>query len=648
MKKALETPLFFIVVYHETCNCKAFKQVQYIIVLFYCHSEIKNNKLFFLFFSQLRLETKHGIMRFGSITLRSLLMLRACLEIKKEQELYMYSDYHRFLNTAMLLWGCIFCLIAAICLFLGKNYNEERKKWMLRMQLSTAALLGSDAFAWIFRGNPSEIGFYMVRISNFLVFALSDLVLFFFQQYLGCRIFNEEERKQNKWLKAASAIAILGILLVVISQFTGLYYYFDSDNFYHRNPAYIISMVLPLTSMIIDLVLLISYQKKISREIFLAMSTYIIFPVVAALFQMVHYGVSLINLSIGCSMILMYIVASVEQNKEIARLAKSRERIAEKLEIASVLNRCVKELSSEKDDDKAINNLLEIINEYFCSDRTYIFEIDFEKNVLFNTYEYVKDMVTEQIDNLQGVPMEVISVWMENFRQSKPYYISDIEMEKGMPHYDLLKVQDVDCLLAVPLIKDERVTGFLGVDNPRKHYDDATLLSSIQFFINSSLERKAEKEYLKYLSYQDMLTNVYNRNRYMEVLNTYKKQNTANVGVAYIDLNGLKQINDQKGHEAGDNQIKGVASQIRIVFPEQVYRIGGDEFVVVSTEIQEEDFNRRIALLRKQLKKAKISVSVGAVWQEKADDLEAVLKIADMHMYEEKQEYHRKYGTYRR
>lgn len=560
----------------------------------------------------------------------------------------MIADYRRLLNTAMLLWGCIFCLIAAVCLFLGKNYNEERRKWMLRMQLSTAALLGSDSLAWIFRGNPDEIGFYMVRISNFLVFALSDLVLLFFQQYVGRRIFNEEERKQNKWLKAASIIAVFAILLVVISQFTDLYYYFDSDNIYHRNSAYIISMILPLICMIIDLVLLIYYRKRMSQEIFLAMSTYIVFPVAAALFQMTHYGGSLINISIGCSMILMYIVASVEQNKEVARLAKSREEIAAKLEIASILNRCVKELSSEKDDDKAIHNLLEIINEYFSADRTYIFEIDFEKDVLFNTYEYVKDMVTEQIDNLQGVPIEVISVWMENFRQSKPYYISDIEREKGTPHYDLLKVQDVDCLLAVPLMKDGKVTGFLGVDNPRNHNEDATLLSSIQFFITSSLERKAEKEYLKFLSYRDMLTNIYNRNRYMEVLNTYQKQSAVNVGVAYIDLNGLKQINDQKGHEAGDKQIKGAASKIWEIFPEQAYRIGGDEFVVVSTEIQKENFNGRMTLLREQLEQAKISVSVGAVWREKEDDLEALLKIADMHMYEEKQEHHRKYGTYRR
>ncbi len=553
----------------------------------------------------------------------------------------MFLDDHRFLNTALLAWGCIFCLIAAFCLFLAKNYDKERRKWMLRMQLSTAFLLGSDSLAWIFRGYPGDLGFYMVRISNFLVFALSDLTLLFFQQYIGLRIFGSKEGTKNKWLGIASIIAVTGILLVTISQFTDLYYYFDSENIYHRNSAYIISMILPMISMMIDLILLIYYRTRINREIFFAMGSYIVFPVAAALFQAVHYGSSLINISIGCSMILMYIVATREQNIALGKLTKSREEIAEKLQIASTLNRCVAELSSEKDDDKAIRNLLEIINDYFCADRTYIFEIDFEKKVLFNTYEYVKNMVSEQIENLQGVPIEVISVWMKNFRESKAYFISDLECEAGMPHYEILKEQDVHSLLAVPLIKEGAVNGFLGVDNPGNHYEDATLLSSIQFFINSSLERKKEKEYLKYLSYRDMLTNLYNRNRYMEVLDSYQHETAVNTGVAYIDLNGLKKLNDQKGHEAGDKLIKDSAALIAEIFPEQAYRIGGDEFVIIASGISEQGFFDKLKLLREKMHTANISFSAGAIWHSTIDDMEAVLKTADMYMYKEKEAYHR-------
>ena len=129
-------------------------------------------------------------------------------------------------------------------------------------------------------------------------------------------------------------------------------------------------MILPLICMLIDLSLLIQYRKKISREILLAMGSYIVLPVGAAAIQIVHYSGSLINVAIGCSMILMYITATIEQNKEVGQLARSREEIAERLQIASILNSCVKELSSDADVDQAINNLMKIVNGYFEAGRS--------------------------------------------------------------------------------------------------------------------------------------------------------------------------------------------------------------------------------------------------------------------------------------
>lgn len=550
------------------------------------------------------------------------------------------NGIHRLMNVALLLWGGVFCLIAAFCLFLGKNYNKERRKWLLCMQFCTSMLMFSDALAWIFRGNISTLGYYMVRISNFLVFLLTDQILFFFQQYVGCRLF-EGERLKNRRIRDASVICVVAMGLVVISQFTDLYYYFDANNLYHRNSAYILSTILPLICTMMDLSLLIQYRKKTSPELLMAMGSYIVLPMMAAIVQSVHYGAPLINIAIGCSMILMYIVATGEQNKETGRLAKSREEITEKLQIASTLNRCVKELSSVPDVDRAIYNLLSIINEYFDADRSYIFEIDFEKNVMVNTYEFVRGRVTAQKDNLQEVPVEVISVWMENFRKSQLYFISDLEKERGTAYYDLLRAQDIHRLLAVPLMKDHEIIGFLGVDNPNSHYEDATLLGSLQFFITSSLERKKEEEYLKYLSYRDKLTELYNRNRYIELLNEKKGQKLFRTGVAYLDLNGLKKMNDQYGHEAGDRLIRNAAAALREVFADQTYRVGGDEFVIVALEMEEQTFADGMQQLRERLKQSDVSVSVGFIWKAETDDLEALLKDADVRMYREKKNYYR-------
>ena len=74
---------------------------------------------------------------------------------------------------------------------------------------------------------------------------------------------------------------------------------------------------------------------------------------------------------------------------------------------------------------------------------------------LQNTYEYASDGVVPQIDNLQAVPIDVISVWMESFEKDEVYFISNIEQENGFEPYGMLQKQDVDRLLAVPLKREK-------------------------------------------------------------------------------------------------------------------------------------------------------------------------------------------------
>lgn len=350
--------------------------------------------------------------------------------------------------------------------------------------------------------------------------------------------------------------------------------------------------------------------------------------------------------SIFCFLAIVCILWGKKYNKKIEELARSREQAEERLEISTILNRCVKELTSDDDVDQAIQNLLGIINDYFDADRTYIFNIDYERQVTFNTYEYTKDHVSRQIENLQEVPLEVIAAWLKKFEESQVYYIASLEDEKEYPSYEVLKAQNIEQLLAVPLVRENEIIGFLGVDNPKNHNEDPTLLSSLQFFITNSLTKKKEQEYLMYLSYRDMLTGLYNRNRYMETVHNYQKQNSTNVGVAFIDLNGLKKINDWYGHEAGDLLIKKTADCILKLFPENSFRIGGDEFVIVMRDMVETDFEEMIQVLRKEIQEQKVSVSIGLRWEEQPEDLEDMLKQADARMYEEKEAYYKINGNY--
>ena len=477
--------------------------------------------------------------------------------------------------------------------------------------------------------------------TNFVVYAGLYLVLLLFNHYVGCYLREDGRLCAPKRSRTVDITCAVGIGLVFVSQFGPLFYYIDAQNIYHRSDAFPLSMALLLIGMGTETTMMAQFYQKLTMGRRIAMFGCVVLPLSVAACQVFQDDISLISLSVGASMILLFVVATSAQNRELAVSERTKEQIRQRLEIATMLNSCVGKLNSDTDIDVGINNLLATVNGYFQADRTYVFEIDPDRDVLINTFEYICGQeVSAQMDNLQEVPVSVIEVWMQNFRQGRSYYMSDLEQERGQPSYEMLKAQQVWRLLAVPLMKGGAMVGFLGVDNPRAHYDDATLLASIQFFVTNSLDRKKQQAYLEKLSYRDMLTGLYNRNRYIERLEAYKQVQDQQIGAIYIDLNGLKKVNDEQGHRAGDELIVRAAGTIAGIFAEDAYRVGGDEFVVILLDVSREDFARKTEQLRRQMQKNGVDASIGGVWQASTENLENLLRLADENMYREKKRYY--------
>lgn len=461
------------------------------------------------------------------------------------------SEQERIMNVALLLWGGCFCLTAAFCLSMGNDHNREKRNWMLWMELSAAALLCCDAAAWFVQGTPGEASHLIMVATNFVVYAGLYLVLFLFNHYVGCYLREDGRLCAPKRSRTVDITCAVGIGLVFVSQFSPLLYYIDAQNIYHRSDAFPLSMVLLLIGMGTETTMMAQFYQKLTMGRRIAMFGCVVLPLSVAACQVFQDDISLISLSVGASMILLFVVATSAQNRELAVSERTKEQIRQRLEIATVLNSCVGKLNSDTDIDVGINNLL-----------------------------------------------------------------------------------------AVPLMKGGAMVGFLGVDNPRAHYDDATLLASIQFFVTNSLDRKKQQAYLEKLSYRDMLTGLYNRNRYIERLEAYKQVQDQQIGAIYIDLNGLKKVNDEQGHRAGDELIVRAAGTIAGIFAEDAYRVGGDEFVVILLDVSREDFARKTEQLRRQMQENSVDASIGGVWQASTENLENLLRRADENMYREKKRYY--------
>ncbi|MCR5816403.1 MAG: GGDEF domain-containing protein [Ruminococcus sp.] len=163
------------------------------------------------------------------------------------------------------------------------------------------------------------------------------------------------------------------------------------------------------------------------------------------------------------------------------------------------------------------------------------------------------------------------------------------------------------------------------------------------FILASELYSYRMMEKLHILSSTDMLTGVMNRNEmnnyvYELARNTYDKT----VGVLFADLNGLKAVNDGEGHIAGDELLKNAADALREVFAvHEIFRAGGDEFVVILTDVTEEELNERVERLIKVSEKYdKLVFAIGAAYEDNVKNVRLALHNADELMYADKKHYY--------
>lgn len=248
------------------------------------------------------------------------------------------------IHIAMLLWSCIFCVIVGVCILFVKYYDKRNRNVMACIMFGMALLLISDSGAWAFRGNTTYSGFWMVRICNFLVFLMSDVVIMMYHSYVCVNLFGGNYSYEIKtFIKKLPVravcgyyVCLTGIALVIISQYTGLYYSFDSSNRYYRCAGYPISLIIPLAAMIIDMSLLIQYRKRITTILMVSMISYIVLPVISAIVLFFYYGISLVNISMTISVLFMFMVSIIEQSKKAAQKEKELYDIRTKMLLSQI------------------------------------------------------------------------------------------------------------------------------------------------------------------------------------------------------------------------------------------------------------------------------------------------------------------------
>ncbi len=219
--------------------------------------------------------------------------------------------------------------------------------------------------------------------------------------------------------------------------------------------------------------------------------------------------------------------------------------------------------------------------------------------------------------------------------------------EKNAVWYNSLSEAHVNSLVLFPLKNGFELIGYIWATNfdTEKTMHIKETLELTTYFIASEISSYQMFDRFRILSTVDMLTGVLNRNemnnRVMQ-LGSDARPNRKNIGVVFADLNGLKHMNDNNGHSAGDQMIKDAANILKEVFPDtEIYRAGGDEFMVLLRDTTMEYMQQREKELKsKALESKAVSFAVGLCLEEDSQHIYDAMKTADKRMYEDKKKYY--------
>jgi len=252
-----------------------------------------------------------------------------------------------------------------------------------------------------------------------------------------------------------------------------------------------------------------------------------------------------------------------------------------------------------------------------------------------------------EIPEKQGMSYRVseAGIWVEALRKREPVIHNDypsLPKKKGLPggHPEVTRE------LVVPIFRSDKVVAIMGVGNKPGEYSEKDIQIAAYFadIAWTLVEQRKTEEKIRYISFHDILTDLYNRAFLEEEMRRLDTKRQLPISIIMIDLNGLKLVNDTYGHQVGDELLKKVASILNNSCRQEdvIARWGGDEFVILLPRTWRNEATKIGKRIRKKCRETKVrdipvSIALGVSAKENSEETIAdTLKEAEDNMYKQK------------
>ena len=385
----------------------------------------------------------------------------------------------------------------------------------------------------------------------------------------------------------------------------------------------------------------------------------------AILGQPLHTYVSLPQMGLWLNMFLLPLNSNKENvgyciySYDVTPVADSEQRASLSADTAStVLQTCIK-LRGSTDILKTFREVIEDIRRLCGSDHCCILLNNEKERKCINFCEAIKPgcgltPVDDYLDcTYFGTPIfDIVKTWETTIGDSTCVIIKDkqdMEWVKATNPvwYKTLNQSGTKSIVLFPLTNNNVTLGYIWAVNFNVK-DTVKIKETLElttFFIASEISNYLLFQNLEILSTMDLLTGVKNRNTMNVAIDNLVNGKTKlkyPYSIIFADLNGLKQVNDEQGHAVGDELLKSASAILQNVFADyEIYRVGGDEFMIIAEGLDKKELNEKIDNLKAfASEKENLYFAIGTHVAQNGEDIRTAMRSADEKMYDDKKQFY--------
>ncbi|WP_206459592.1 putative bifunctional diguanylate cyclase/phosphodiesterase [Anaerovorax sp. IOR16] len=321
----------------------------------------------------------------------------------------------------------------------------------------------------------------------------------------------------------------------------------------------------------------------------------------------------------------------VEWNGQLARMEIAIENTKEennnqsdlRCNIELILLQAIHDLTQKEDFFGAMELVLNRIGQSYGAQSVYVVEINHTNHGEI-LYGWCKNSNDKKI-SLNTQDSLILESWD---------YLS------GGKQWNVLSIGDT--LHIVPMVDVEYGDGYFAIECVCEELETLSDILLIGHIILNEITKRRLQNQIEYINNYDALTGTFRRSLYLNHLKHIEEKEPSSMGVLLANINGLKKVNEYYGNEYGDKVVRATGSILIDQFGNKcVFRLSGDEFVVLCENINKKNFHLKVQAVKEEFSQMDhLGVSIGYTWAEEEFELTQLIDHADELMYIEKQQFY--------